>query len=147
MLNDQKRPPIQIALTDHITMHFRWHHALYHPQWESHVFPTQNEYDNILKMALRLERVRKVFKRDITVLSWLRRPKYNKMIGGAKHSAHINGLAVDFIVDGMKAHDTRLQLIPHLETLKIRMEKLDPNQHWVHIDLKEPGITGRYFVP
>lgn len=66
-------------------------------------------------------------------------------------SAHIEGLAVDFIVDGFRTGDEcnyiRGRLTPKLPHWRIRME----NKHragWIHCDLREPSSEAtRFFIP
>jgi uncharacterized protein YcbK (DUF882 family) len=129
-------------------MNFKWKDALFQPQWGVYIFPTQEQSDNIFRTAMKLETIKKALEgRKIITLNWLRSPKYNELVKGSKRSAHLDGLAVDFVVDQMHPQQTRLALIPLLEKINIRMEKLGPNDNWIHIDLKEPGPSGRYFTP
>lgn len=51
---------------------------------------------NIRYAAKRMEEVRKFLGEPINVLSWYRNHENNKNINGAKNSAHLQGLAVDF---------------------------------------------------
>lgn len=141
-------PFASIDLDSHITMNFKWKDALFQPQWNVYIFPTQEQADNIFKIAMKLETIKKELSaKKIITLSWLRSKKYNELVRGSNRSAHLDGLAVDFIVDQQTAHETRIALIPLLEKINIRMEKLRSDQNWVHIDLKNPGVTGRYFEP
>ena len=139
---------IVVELEGNITENFKWKEALFLYHWNIHVFPTPEEIGNILKTAEKLEKVRRLLgNRPIKVNSWLRPVRYNAHIGGANKSAHIEGLAVDFKIEGVHSNVLRGQLKNHLDELGIRMEKLGPFDNWVHIDLKEPGPSGRYFNP
>ncbi|MGL6100086.1 MAG: D-Ala-D-Ala carboxypeptidase family metallohydrolase [Fusobacteriaceae bacterium] len=51
---------------------------------------------NIYYTADRMEDFRKLLGQPLTVLSWYRSPKSNKIAGGAKKSSHLKALAVDF---------------------------------------------------
>ncbi|MGL4402480.1 MAG: D-Ala-D-Ala carboxypeptidase family metallohydrolase [Fusobacteriaceae bacterium] len=51
---------------------------------------------NIYYTAKRMEEFRKLLGEPVNVLSWYRSPKANANAGGAKNSAHLQGLAVDF---------------------------------------------------
>lgn len=138
----------QLSLDDAITIHFKWKDALYHSQWDCFIFPTDQEKEEIFLTALKLERIQAMFpKNKMIILSWLRIPAYNEKIKGSENSAHMTGEACDFVLDGLHSSTVREKLIPHLDTLNIRMEQLKPHQNWVHIDRKPPGRTGRYFVP
>lgn len=131
-------------------INFRWKEFLYLKQWDLMVHPTEAQAANIRRLAAVMERVRSVFNCAIIVTSGLRPEIYNKKIKGAQDSAHIYGLACDFMVsqlDGVVGCEyARDQLKPHLDNWKIRMED-KPDANWIHIDLREPGKTGRFFKP
>lgn len=128
-----------------ITKHFSVHEALFLPKWAQHHVPDHTERDNIVKTALRLEAVRQILGSPLTVTSWMRPEKYNRIIGGAPNSMHKYGLAVDFVPMKMPADEARTILSPHLEDLDIRMEDLR-HAGWVHIDLS-PDSKKRFFKP
>lgn len=103
---------------------------------------------NIIKLAKKLEEIRLIFNsRPIYILSGLRPIQYNKSVNGAENSAHIFGMAADFYVENILSRDVRNVLFNHLETLEIRMEKLQDYHQWVHIDLRTPVDGVRYFNP
>ena len=97
-----------------------------------------------------MELIRYYVGAPIFVTSGLRPGKYNEYIGGAKRSQHTMGKACDFWVVGYEGKDgsdaVRELLKPKLEDFGIRMENL-PGATWVHIDLRKPGKSGRYFKP
>ncbi|RTL05211.1 hypothetical protein EKK58_08670 [Candidatus Dependentiae bacterium] len=125
-----------------------WGQALYQERWGLHVFPTEEQALNIMLLAHKLSLIQAYFPlAKITPVSWLRARPYNVLIGGAKESAHITGEAVDFIVEGAESWRVRERLSTELDNLKIRMERLPKNANWIHIDIKDPGLSGRYFNP
>ena len=124
---------------------FVWKDALYLPRWDVCCVPTDDQEDQIIKTAFKLEQVRSFFGADIKINCWLRPLVYNMLIGGAKDSAHIYGMAVDFWVKGFTPDQVRTNLQPHLEDLKIRMEN-KPASSWVHIDIRDPS-PNRFFIP
>lgn len=125
-----------------------WGQALYQERWGIHIFPTESQAHNIMLVAHKLMLIQQYFPLGIIKpVSWLRSRPYNVLIGGASQSAHIDGAAVDFIVDGAEAWRIRERLEGELEILNIRMERLPKNANWIHIDLREPGLSGRYFNP
>jgi len=127
--------------------HFEWQEFLWLPQWRVMVYPSSEIAANLVVVARKMEKIRELLgNKPITVTSGFRPKLYNKKIGGAEFSAHMKGLACDFQHSDLKAMIVRERLYPHLEDLKIRMENL-PSANWVHIDLKEPGFSGRYFMP
>ena len=125
---------------------FLWKEILYCPQWGVHVFPSALQYGNLVDVIQKLEAIRKIFDSPIKVTSGLRPPIYNGLIGGALGSAHQEGLAMDFIVQGRECDFVREKLQYVLTDLKIRMEDL-PGSNWVHIDIREPNSGQRFFQP
>lgn len=130
---------------------FLWTQALWLPTWAVHVFPTQEQESNILKVAPKLQAIQALYPgRKIMVTSWLRPDLYNEWekpygVGGALGSFHPKGGAVDFIVPGVACDEVRAMLEPKLEELQIRMENL-PEAGWVHIDVA-PVVYSRFFKP
>lgn len=140
---------MNIDLDRHIpgAPHFLWREALYLRDWAFSAYPELKTARHIIAVAHKLELIRGYLGRPIHVTSWYRPGVYNRKIGGAKNSAHLYGMAVDFQVGGMNADMIRAMLRPKLETLKIRMENL-PYSTWTHIDTREPSeVGGRFFRP
>ena len=73
-------------LTDHFTADD------YSINQTSNVTLTQESYEH----ALMLEEFRQWLKRPIVVHAWYRTSSYNKKVGGASSSSHLNGLATDW---------------------------------------------------
>ena len=94
---------------------------------------------NIIKTAQTLDSIRSYFNKPIKITSGYRPPKYNEWIGGAPRSAHKEGLAADFIVDGLSCDEVKKELMANTEfMLTFRIEADTIN--WIHIDLKGTGI-------
>lgn len=128
---------------------FRWHEALYLPRWKIYAIPDNDTIcENIIKTAEKMDLIRSIFNKPIKVTSWLRPGSYNQLIGGAKQSAHVEGLACDFIIIGCDSQTVRATLKDRLQELGIRMESI-PTPH-VHIDLRcSDDMTNerRFFKP
>jgi len=127
---------------------FFWHEALYLPQWDVWVWPnTVKTKENIESTAKKMELIRAHLGVPLRVTSWFRPERYNRnVVFGAQYSAHVEGLACDFVPVGMEVKEAKENLKPKLREFGIRMESnLDGN--WLHIDLREPGPSGRYFTP
>jgi len=130
--------------------YFYWHEMLWLPALKLHAFPTVQQYKNLCRTVEKLELIRDIFKAPLIITSGLRPGAYNAYIGGAPFSAHRDGSAADFQINGFRTQSTcneaREILRPHLSELGIRLEKLSMAD-WLHIDLKPPGVTGRFFKP
>lgn len=141
-----------------ISPNFTVGEALLLPKWGVHHIPNPAQTANIVRTTALLERIRAFLGgKAITVTSWIRPgvanvpghskhgQDYNALIGGAKSSAHREGLAVDFRVAGMTCDEVRAALKPKLEEWNFRMENL-PESSWVHVDLFSPR-PNRFFRP
>jgi len=133
----------------HITAHFTWKEALFLPTWNR----VANENDglsqeiktNLIDIFGILEKIRSLLgNRPISVHCAYRPSKYNSVIGGATRSAHVQGKAVDFSIAGISCDEVRAILVPRLDELMIRMEKLN-GSNWIHIDTNK--TRPRYFIP
>ena len=61
--------------------------------------PPEAIIDNIIHAARSLEYVRYLLgDNDLIITSWYRCPALNRLVGGAKGSAHLSGFAIDFKV-------------------------------------------------
>lgn len=90
-----------------------------------------------------LNRIRSDYGKPIVVSSAKRCPKRNKQIGGAKNSAHIEGIACDFV-----RTEALLQfLLPRLKEYGLRMENPEKTPTWIHVDLRPCGAPDRIFNP
>ncbi len=67
--------------------------------------PTEEHLPRLIETARRMEEVRALFGRPITVTSAYRSPDVNKAVGGVPTSAHALGYAVDFHVSGLQDLD------------------------------------------
>lgn len=113
--------------------YFKWNEALYLPRMQAYARPALSNQANICKVAMALDRVREHFGKPITINSWLRPLEYNKLIGGAPQSAHIQGLAVDFTVAGVSPQVVTQTLAKDKSLWPGRIE-LDAIT-WTHADL------------
>lgn len=133
---------------DNITVNFSWKEALFLPSWNRIANPsdglTEEIKGNLIKVFLVLEDIRLLYNKPITIHCAYRPLAYNIQIGGATHSAHIEGKAIDFSISNVTCNNVRTKLMPMLDKLNIRMENL-PNSNWVHIDIR--NTSPRYFKP
>lgn len=98
--------------------------------------PTNAIIDNLTTLAQALEKVRSACEnRPITILSGYRSPDVNAAVKGSKTSAHMQGLAADFIVGGM----TLKEIFKTIRESGIAYDQLILEPSWIHIGLaKEP---------
>lgn len=67
--------------------------------------------DNIIIAAKNMEEIRKYFgNKPILITSWYRDPQSNALVGGVKDSVHMQGLAIDFNVSGIKPSEVYSKL-------------------------------------
>jgi len=133
-----------------ITPHFTVKEALWLRKWGR----IANAYDgltsehkaNLVDLFNKMELVRTYFNRPVHVTSAFRPYSYNKLIGGATHSAHIYGMAVDWYINNMSGDVTRYWLVRKLNAWDMRCEN-SPRTTWVHLDIREPLANGRFFRP
>jgi hypothetical protein len=140
-----------------VTTHFKVKDCLWLPQWAR----LANEDDglddsvkeNLINTCAKLEAVRQFFgNKPVQVHCMYRPEEYNKLVGGAAHSAHKIGQAVDFHIiefGGNNGCDwVREHLVPKLDDFNIRMEDISDKdkRDWLHIDTSEPR-PHRYFKP
>lgn len=125
---------------------WRWSDALLQSGWGVHILPNENVLLNIMLVAHKLMLIQQYYpKNKLRPVSWYRCLLYNQQIKGAKNSAHIIGQACDFVIDGIPAFKVRERLSTELERLEIRMERLNDNDGWCHVDIRDPLNGNRYF--
>jgi uncharacterized protein YcbK (DUF882 family) len=97
---------------------------------------TDEVVKNLLKVAKQLEVIRKHLGCPIYITSAYRSPEYNELIGGAKNSFHVKGMAVDFKT---KKHEPK-DIAKILELLmmdgKISTGGIGIYKSWVHYDIR-----------
>lgn len=129
-----------------VTPNFTVKECLWLPRWNRLHTPTKDEQDNLVRLCKLMEQIRTILgNRTLTIHCMIRPQEYNTLIGGAKKSAHLKGLACDFSIKGEDCDKIRQTLLSHLVRLNCRMEDL-PAANWVHVDLA-PIMTTRFFKP
>lgn len=96
---------------------------------------------NLTRVAQTLERVRVLLgSRPITISSGYRSPDLNRAVRGARTSAHLFGLAADFICPG---YGTPLQICKAIAASNIEFDQLIQEGTWVHLGLAKAGEKAR----
>lgn len=135
-----------------ISKYFTWKEATFLPRWNRTASEEELPVDirnNLIVLFTKMDVVREHFNLPINVHVAYRPKAYNALIGGAKNSSHMYGLAVDFSVQGLNCDAVRQSILDAglLESLNMRME-CNPGSNWVHIDIREvPHGGSRYFNP
>ena len=94
---------------------------------------------NLYKCAALMEKVRSLLgDRAIFVSSGYRSASVNAAIGGAEHSDHLRGEAVDFVC---RSFGTPLQVASAIAKSSIEFGQLIQEGSWVHISLPNRGVS------
>ena len=98
--------------------------------------PTWEQAENLNRLGLFLDWVRRLYGGPIRVNSGFRSPEVNRAVGGVESSAHLKGLAADIRADNMD------RLVLCLESFTGRMEGMGLDQlivypKFVHVGLSE----------
>lgn len=99
--------------------------------------PTWQDVANLERLADTMERVRSLLgDAPIMISSGYRSPDLNKAVGGVHNSAHLEGLACDFVAPafgGVAQVCARLE--PHLVELGVDQLINESGGRWVHLGL------------
>lgn len=134
-----------------VSKYFTVKECLWLPQWNR----LANESDglneeikaNLIKLCMKMDLIREFVGEPINVHVTYRPEAYNALIHGAKGSVHIQGMAMDFDVQGLDCDAARAKLMSKLDELELRMEDL-PGSSWVHLDVSPLKLGGhRFFKP
>lgn len=87
--------------------------------------------ENLRRVAAVLEQIRAAVGKPITISSGYRSPALNAAVGGARESAHLQGLAADISVSGLAPKALAKAIIG----AGIQFDQLIYEGTWVHIGL------------
>ena len=128
----------------YITENFKWNEVFKNEKLSDGV-PILEVFENALRIGELIQLLRDELKQPINVHCWVRQPKHNKRVAGAKLSAHLNGLAIDFDVKNMTSEQTRA----YIKAMRLPVRVEAETDGWVHIDLSSYVVnfkTGLFFV-
>ncbi len=114
------------------TKNFRWKELLIN-QTE---VPSLAVITNLFKTACLLQKYRDLIleKSPIIITSGWRSEKYNKKIGGAANSYHIQGMALDFVCTNLSPQEVQKRLNP------VHYGGLEFAPTWTHIDIRKERV-------
>lgn len=96
-----------------------------------------------LPLCKTLEDIRQEFKLPVKLLSVFRSEAYNKAIGGARNSQHVQGRAADFIVKGISPDKVHAKILELYNEGKLpQLGGLGKYPTFTHIDIR-PKKNGR----
>ena len=137
-----------------ISNHFTNKEALWLPQWNRMANEQDGLNDDVLSslkdLFSKMDLVREYFNAPIMVHVTYRPEEYNKLVKGAKNSAHKFGMACDFHVSKMACKDAIQKMLDDkkLEEWGMRCENNGDNPTWIHLDIRDvPPGGNRYFKP
>ena len=98
--------------------------------------PTPEAHEHLRRLAGIMEEVRELCGGEpVTITSGYRNAEVNALVGGAVNSAHITGLACDFIVPACGTPLEVCQILePYLDTLGID-QLIHEYGDWIHLGL------------
>jgi len=111
---------------------FTWHEALYMKRMQAYAELTESIKQEVISTAVVMDTIRNFYNTPVIITSWVRTPEYNKLIGGAPKSHHLEGTAVDFVVQGVSVAAVHRDLSEGRLNLPVRWEA--DATTWVHID-------------
>ena len=114
----------------YITENFTWNEVFTNENLCDGI-PLLEVFENAKKMADIMQLLREEINLPIIVHCWVRQPAHNKRVKGAKLSAHLNGLAVDFHAVGITCEQVR----KYIKAMRLPVRVEANTDNWVHIDL------------
>ena len=107
--------------------------------------PTTEAYVHLQRLAATMEKVRTICgSNPVTITSGYRSPAVNTACGGSETSAHMSGLAADFVIYGFGTpHEICLKLQSYLKELEID-QLIWEYGDWVHLGLIAKPTEPRY---
>lgn len=94
--------------------------------------PTGVIVDNLTRLCIVLEAIRKAIGKPISISSGYRSPALNTAIGSASNSQHCNGCAADFTISGMTPDET----VKTIMSVDLSFDQLIREfDRWTHISV------------
>ena len=107
------------------------------------------DFNKLIALCQKLEQVRSALNCPMNIHCIFRSTAYNleqNILPPTGNDVHAQCLAADFDCGSiLTIQEVKDILEPLLDQLSIRMERNTTN--WIHVDLKTPGPSGRYFTP
>lgn len=109
--------------------------------------PYPNEWisSKLHSLCETLEIIRSIWNKPLTILSGYRTREYNRKIGGATYSRHVEGIACDFKIKGVPIDNVHIFVMDYIRSAKLkRIKGLGRYPTFVHIDLRPQTWLSRW---
>lgn len=92
---------------------------------------------NIQKLANELQKLRDLLDEPIYINSGYRTPSYNKKIGGARNSFHVQAKAADIVVKSMSAKELHSKIEYFISQGVLNFKGIGLYSTFVHVDVRD----------
>ena len=94
-------------------------------------------YENVIKLAAELQKLRTYLDRPIKINSAYRCPEHNSKIGGSKNSQHLLGKASDIVVESLKPAEVFIIIEDLIDFGELLQGGLGNYQTFTHYDIRK----------
>ena len=152
-----------VNLEDFVTPagHFKWKEVLLLPSWGVYHTPSDTEVQNIISLVTKLDVLHDYFNKPFNVHCCIRPSSvncpgsqyhgqnYNAHVGGATHSTHIVGLAMDFDIAGLTVDAVMVQAKAQLKNWQLSWEANGSaaGRNWCHAQNQQVDGIWKIFIP
>ena len=150
-------------LEDYVTdaQHFKWKECLFLPSWGIYHTPSDEEVQNLTALITKIDILHDYFDRPFNVHCCIRPTSvncpgspyhgknYNAHVGGATHSSHVVGKALDFDIAGLTVDEVMVQAKAQINNWQLSWEKNGSSvgRNWLHAQDKLVDGIWKIFVP
>lgn len=131
-------------MTLQLTPHFSYSEFIDSATADAHSIrniPNAQQDRAINYLAHKMELIRGFLEEPITITSGFRSPELNQLVGGSPSSAHLHGMAVDFICPGFGSPDQIVRELLRYKDLLWWDQLICEDNRWVHIGFN--GVKNR----